>query len=133
MTEPDLLASIALRTQNIQDARRTEECEHTQRSQEAQESIADENDVDPTPRDPASMSALSDELWSAWMQAVNSDSLLVILLDAPDALRERVVASLDQQSQIWMQENLALLGSVTAALARESWQHAWEKFDHIHE
>lgn len=126
MNPSDLLADIAMRSQTLAEARRADEPEPaTQSSNEAPAEPA------PEPRDPAPIIALDDERWANWLRGLNPDSLLVLLVDAPEALSQRVVASLDDQSREWVRGNLALLDQVTAANQRQAWEHAWAVYDEL--
>lgn len=62
------------------------------------------------------MLGLDENAWRVFLDKVPTDGLVACLVDASEAFRSRVVNALDDESRIWIKQNLKLLSEVTPAL-----------------
>src|SRR5688572_4698754 len=54
--------------------------------------------------------------WRTFLDKAPTDALIACLVDASQAFRARVVNALDDESRIWVKQNLKLLTEITPAL-----------------
>jgi hypothetical protein len=59
---------------------------------------------------------LDENAWRTFLDKAPTDALVACLVDASEAFRSRVVNALDDESRIWIKQNLKLLTEVTPAL-----------------
>jgi FliG C-terminal domain len=59
---------------------------------------------------------LDENAWRTFLDKAPTDALVACLVDASEAFRSRVVGALDDESRIWIKQNLKLLTDVTPAL-----------------
>jgi hypothetical protein len=59
---------------------------------------------------------LEENAWRTFLDKAPTDALVACLVDASEAFRSRVVNALDDESRIWIKQNLKLLTEVTPAL-----------------
>jgi hypothetical protein len=59
---------------------------------------------------------LDENAWRTFLDKAPTDALVACLVDASETFRSRVVAALDDESRIWIKQNLKLLTEVTPAL-----------------
>lgn len=62
------------------------------------------------------MLGLDENGWRTFLDKAPTDALVACLVDASEAFRSRVVNALDDESRIWIKQNLKLLTEVTPAL-----------------
>ena len=59
---------------------------------------------------------LDENAWRVFLDKAPTDALVACLVDASEAFRSRVINALDDESRIWIKQNLKLLTDVTPAL-----------------
>lgn len=59
---------------------------------------------------------LDENAWRVFLDKAPTDALVACLVDASPAFRSRVINALDDESRIWIKQNLKLLTDVTPAL-----------------
>ena len=59
---------------------------------------------------------LDENAWRVFLDKAPTDALVACLVDASEAFRSRVINALDDESRIWIKQNLKLLTEVTPAL-----------------
>lgn len=62
------------------------------------------------------MLGLDENAWRTFLDKAPTDALVACLVDASETFRSRVVGALDDESRIWIKQNLKLLTEVTPAL-----------------
>lgn len=74
---------------------------------------------------------LDENAWRTFLDKAPTDALVACLVDASQAFRSRVVNALDDESRIWIKQNLKLLTDITPALRDHAREQVLSAANHM--